>query len=42
MRNLSLIAIAVIAVLLLNGVFVVRQNEVGLLFQFQKMLRSDI
>ena len=42
MRNLSLIAIAIAAVLLLNGVFVVRQNETGVLFQLQKVVRSDI
>ncbi|MEZ5464456.1 MAG: protease modulator HflC [Lysobacteraceae bacterium] len=42
MRNLSLIAIAVVAIVLLNGLFVVRQNEVGVLFQLQKVVRSDI
>ncbi|HPF72272.1 MAG: protease modulator HflC [Lysobacteraceae bacterium] len=42
MRNLSLIALVIAAVLLLNGVFVVRQNETGVLFQLQKVVRSDI
>ncbi|MCB1561445.1 MAG: protease modulator HflC [Xanthomonadales bacterium] len=42
MRNLSLIIIAVVVIVLLNGLFVVRQNEVGVLFQLQKVVRSDI